>query len=292
MRISFKAFASVFAAAIMMSSCTSSDNEPVTVNSNIGRCMTYIQDNNSKNEQYSTLTFGAEFNYTDYTVDLTISGLVLPTGATGGDAYPSMVLKKLPWKFNKEGWRVINVKNVTPEITGMSVVPVFTEFNLLAADMFSDDGDYTPAFIYDFEIENRYEGKGALLSGRTTSTDPDGNFYIPEIDPSNHVRVAYWVDLNFDDKTADLYIYGAKFLNRMPSLNLEFPDIPFTYEYDGTIKLSMANLTPEYNGLPYPSFPISALKGTLNFRTGLDLEFNCDFRGVRYKVTFAGKYRQ
>ena len=75
----------------------------------------------------------------------------------------------------------------------------------------------------------------------------------------------------------------------MPSLNLEFPDVPYKIE-NGKVVLEAANLTPEYNGMPFPSFPISKLKATIDYSKGMTLDFHCGYRGSDYTVNIECKY--
>ena len=75
----------------------------------------------------------------------------------------------------------------------------------------------------------------------------------------------------------------------MPSLNLVFPGVDISVD-NGIIKLGSDALTPEYDNIPFDMFPISKLKGTVDFVAGTSIEFHCDYRGSDYTVKFEGKY--
>lgn len=266
-----------------------SDNPTIT-DQTMSQCVTFVKDNTSKAQTFNLLGFGIQYNYTAGTVDISITGLSLPVaGNNNGISYPKMTFSDLPWTYDSRGWKVVEANNVVPSITGMSTAPRFTRFMFMLKDAADENGNYMPGVVYEFEIDSRYEAKGLCMVGTTVSTAPDGTVYSPESDPAKPGSPTYWIDVDYNSSTARLYIYGAKFLGTMPSLSLEFPDIPFVVD-GNKLLLDCAALTPEYEGTPYPSFPITNLKATLDYTYGLSLEFNCNFRGDDYKVTFDGTF--
>lgn len=278
---------------IGLTSCLGDSSDVVTEQS-LGQCLSYAKDVNSYAQIFSNILFSAEYNSTNYTVDLTVTGLVLPVaGNSTGLAVPKMKFTGLPWSYNAYGWKVVDVENVKPQIVGMTDVPDFGELKFMLLDNFSENG-FVPGIVYEFEIslgETLAEVSGCCMTGKTVSVAPDGASYSPEDDPviKDKNRPAYWVNFDFKDMKADIYLYNAKFLDRMPSLNLEFPDVPFTVS-QGKVSLDCADLTPVYDGVPNKGFPISQLKGTVDFSEGMNLSFHCNFRGADYSVTFEGEY--
>lgn len=278
---------------IGLTSCLG-DSSDVVVEQSLGQCLSYAKDVNSYAQAFSNISFAAEYNSTNYTVDLTMTGLVLPVaGSTTGLSVPKMKFTGLPWSYNALGWKVIDVENVKPQIVGMNDVPVFKDLKFMLLDNFSDKG-FAPGIVYEFEVslaQALAEVTGCCMTGKTVSVAPDGSAYTPEDDPviKDKNRPTYWVDFDFEDMKADIYLYNAKFLDRMPSLNLEFPDVPFTVS-QGKVYLDCAALTPVYDGVPNKGFPISQLKGTVDFSEGMSLSFHCNFKGADYSVTFDGKY--
>lgn len=260
----------------------------------LGHCLTVAKDVNTHAQVISRLSFAAQYNYSSNTVDLVVTGIVIPkAGSVDGQAFPKMVFSGLPWSYNKYGWKVVEVKNVAPTITGISETPKFTNLQFLLLDAF--DGEvYAPGIMYKFDMEygeSVVEINGCCMTGKTKSK-ANGAVYCPEDDTAvkENQRPIYWVDFDFGTSKADIYIYNAKFLDKMPSLNMMvFEGVDFNVA-NGEFALACDALTPTYDGVPFPSFPISKLKGSINFSKGMSLEFHCDFRGTDYTVNFEGKY--
>lgn len=294
---SLKTFLVATATAIGFGACTNGSSE-LKIDQNLAQCLTYSKDINTQAQGLNRISFSTQFNYSNNTVDLAITGLEIPVaGSSTGLQFPKMEFQGLPWKYNNMGWKVIDLENVKPSIVGMNDAPVFTEFNFKLIDVFNGDL-YTPGIMYDFEVEigtddNKTEANvvGCCMTGKTVSTSPDGLAYTPEEDDAvkDKNKPAYWLDFDFEASKVDIHIYNAKFLGAMPSLNMVFPDVPFTVE-NGIIALNCASLIPEYNGIPNKGFPISQLTGTVNFTEGMTLDFHCNFRGADYSVEFKGKY--
>lgn len=278
---------------IALQGCTG-DAADVVADQTLGHCLTSAVDTQTKAQIYSRMSFGTLFNYSNNTMDMALTGLVLPiVGNSNGQGLPKMTVRALPWVFDRYGWKVVEADNVVPEITGMSDVPVFSKFKFRLLDVVKDE-KYLPGIIYDFTLKNGQSDvrvMGCCMDGKTVSTNPAGVAYIPEEDENvrEKLRPAYWVDFDFAAMTADIYLFNAKFLDRMPTLNLVFPSIPFTVS-GSEMTLESAALTPEYDGVPNTGFPISQLKATVNFEDGMTLDFHCNFRGADYTVNFTGKY--
>lgn len=293
----FKTIILSFVSLVLAGSCTTSSDE-VVEDQILGHCLSYSEDLDSRARSFDRLSFTAQYNYSSYTVDLTVTGVVLPqAGSTTGQRLPKMTFKSLPWMYNKHGWKEINVSNVTPEITGVSEPPSFKSLNFMLLDVFNG-ATYAPGIQYDFVVDNDFSGNdssveivGCCMNGKTVSTDPTGVSYIPEEDNNlaEKNRPAYWIDFDFEKSKADIYLYNAKFISSMPSLNLVFPGVDITVA-SGSIDLSCAALTPEYDNIPFESFPITQLKGTVDFISGTTLEFHCNYRGSDYTIKFEGKY--
>lgn len=278
-----------FALLNFISSC-SNDSSDLITDQTLAQCLTYTKDAETQAQNFNKISFSAQFNYTTNTVDLSISGLTLPVaGNSDGVTYPKMTFKNLPWYLNIQGWKVVDVSSVYPEINGYAEFPEFNKLKFELVDLFDTNNNYHPGINYQFTINDSYESNGCCMTGTTVSTAPDGSTFSPESDAATTVKPAYWIDFDYKNSLADIYLYGAKFLQGMPSLNLVFPKVPFT-TMQGAANLVCDELTPEYNGIPNPGVPVSNLNGTLNFTSGLKLNFNCNFRGTDYKVEIDAKY--
>lgn len=288
-----KAILPMLAASAMFTACDPS-SEDDTVESNLAQCLTYGENVSTHAQNFNKMSFIAQFDNKGVAADISIIGMVLPdAGNPNGIAIPRMELHGLPWQYNAQGWRTITAEDVTPVITGMSVVPQFKKVNFYLADVFDNNGNYRPGIQYRLVVKyesNEYELVGCCMSGTTAVTTPGGGSYSPESDAAVKNKPVYWVDFNYTDKTADIYMYNAKFLSNMPPLNLLFPAVPYTID-NGKIMLKCDALTPLFGGLPFPSFPITALTGQIDYSSStMDLKFNCNFRGEDYLVKVDCKY--
>lgn len=288
----WKAFVAGIVCLLSLGSCNSDSNDLVD-NQTLGHCLTVAKDVTTNAQVTSRLSFAALFNYNSNLVDLTVTGIVLPkAGSVSGQAFPKMEFKGLPWSYNKDGWKVVEAKDVAPTILGVAETPKFKNLKFLLLDAF-DGEKYTPGIMYKFEVEYNesvVEIQGCCMTGKTTSA-ANGNVYCPEEDSAvtDNQKPIYWVDFDFNTSKADIYIYNAKFLDRMPSLNMMFGGVDFSV-VNGDIELSCDALIPTCAGVPFPRFPISKVKGTIDFTTGMKLEFHCDYSGTDFTVNFEGKY--
>lgn len=287
--INFKSIILFAALSAFMASCTGSNDSDLVTDQTLGNCLTYTVDEANMAQNFNRISFSAKYNYTNSTVDLSVSGLILPVAGGGnGVAIPLMMFKDMPWHYNDMGWKIVDVNNVYPEITGFATVPKFDRLEFALVDFF-DENSYRPGILYKFDIDGQYHSCGSCMTGTTTSTDPVGTEYSPEDDGQTSNKPVYWMDFDFDNLKADIYIYNAKFLGGMPPLNLVFPGVDMTSS-QGLISLSASQLIPIYNDVPWSSMPVNDLTGTFDLAKGLTLNFNCDFRSTLYKVKVDAKY--
>ena len=100
----------------------------------------------------------------------------------------------------------------------------------------------------------------------------------------DNANTVYHVSLDPETKQADLKIYGAKFAERMPAMDMEFKDVPFEATLDG-YTLASESLIPEIDDVPYEGYPITNLSGASDFEGNMVLKFVCTIRGVAYEVS-------
>lgn len=290
-KLILKSFLLAFAITVMTSCNT--DSSDVVSDQNLGYCLTVSKDVDTRAQNVNRMSFSAQYNYTGNTVDLTVVGVELPkAGSSTGLRFPKMTFSGLAWQYNQSAWKVTEVEDVKPVINGMSEVPTFKKLKFMLLDAFND-GSYSPGIMYEFEVEHDgsvVEIVGCCMAGKTVSKAGDMS-YVPEEDSSlaSNKKPIYWVDFDFKNSKADIYIFNAKFLGGMPSLNMTFEGVDMSIA-NGVVTLSSDGLTPMCEGVPFPSFPITGLKGTVDYTEGMKLEFHCDFRGTDYTVNFDGKY--
>lgn len=83
--------------------------------------------------------------------------------------------------------------------------------------------------------------------------------------------------LNFDPETlkCSIDVKGAKFVSDMPSMDMTFPNIPFTSQ-NGSLKIETAGLTPTIRGVEFPQFPITNLSTVFTPLQNATLNFSCN----------------
>lgn len=288
-----KLFSVMFAATAVLSSCNDSDPSGGTYESSLAQCLTYGQNTNTFAQNFNKMSFSVKYEGSSDKMTLSVIGMVLPDAGGNGISVPRMEINELRWQYNSQGWKVTKAENVIPVITGMSDVPVFKELNFCVADVFNANGGYSPGIQYDMVVS--YHGEefrlvGCCMAGTTEVTAPDGDKYSPESDQAVKNKPVYWVDFDFAESTADIHLYNAKFLSNMPALNLVFPDVPYTID-NGTIVLKAEAFNPMFGGVTNPAFPISGLKGTIDYTSSsMKLDFTCNYRGADYTVKIDCKY--
>lgn len=266
------------------------------VGQSLSDCVTRVEDNEGAyTTVFSNLGFGLKYDYTNNVLEMSVTGVALPDGSSNGIAYPTMKFTNLPFKYNTAGWKVVEVKNVQPAISGYNTAPMFTSVKFFLHDLTTNDNGYACDVYYEFEVDGRYTLTGIYKKGITKSTAPDGSTFITGTGSLTDRAAYYLVDYDFANKTADFYIYRAQFHSGMPALNLILPDVPFTIESDGSvIRFSAASITPSMQmpgapATPNPAFPITDFSAEVSAFVGLQIDFKCNFRGDIYTVSVTTK---
>lgn len=266
------------------------------VGQSLSDCLTRVDDNTGANSiVFTNLGFGLKYDYTNNVLEMSVTGVALPDGTSNGIAYPTMKFTNLPFKYNAAGWKVVEVENVQPTISGFNTAPMFSSLKFCLHDLTANDNSYDYDVYYEFEIDGRYTLTGLYEKGITKSIAPDGNVFITGSGSLTDRAAYYWVDYDFANKKADFYIYRAQFHSGMPALNLILPDVPFTTESDGSvIRFSAASITPSMQmpgapATPNPAFPISDFSAEVSSLAGLQIDFKCNFRGDIYTVSATTK---
>lgn len=246
--------------------------------------------NQTYNPCYSIATTGSEapvvtspvivnleqINITKGTVTVTLHNIM-----ANSTLYPEITLSNMKFSPDKESWG--NVSETTPTVTTPGVV--VTDFKMRWINrsglLDNPNGNY-PGLVYSFMLNSTTFVTGStpkvVFAGTTTSTPEGGDAYTTN-------RPQYALSLDFANRKATIDVHHANFSAGMPELNMQFADIPFTIENMGKeIVLDNPSLIPSIGGTPYPSFPITELKGKFTPGTGFELQFICDFRGTPYTV--------
>ena len=146
-----------------------------------------------------------------------------------------------------------------------------------------------PSFSLHFEYNGKYRVDVYPLEQTmyaVTTTNP-------ESDPSDVFttqETTYTYQFDPATQKCSIEIKGAKFVAEMPAMDMKFPGIPFISD-NGTLKLSIPELTPTIREVEYPQFPITDLAASFTPLQNSTLTFSCNpgGRGL-YGVTAALQY--
>lgn len=257
---------------VTFTSCNSDDNNNALTGQTISNMTSVVESlDNPGSVSFCDLSFALVYDYDNNTSDVQILGMKLADGSQ----LPLMTFKGLSWR-TKDYWKLTEAYSVMPTVEGFGNIPMFETFDIAIKDLYSSQGGYAPGFFYDFEINGSTRVYGPVYKGSTITTAPGGATFTND-------DIKYVVTLHSSTSTADIQLFGASFIDGMPKLNLAFDAVPYTMNGDRYV-FSVASLTPSFGGTPFPRFPITDLKGTLDFATGFDLEFTCGYNGEPYKV--------
>ena len=210
-------------------------------------------------------------NWTTAKCDATITGLTL-----GGQNLPSINLTGMKWNLSEDGWGETEADRPNQNTGAIANAPVVTDFELewlFRLDLANATETYDPVCSFEFDLDSRYHYVGSrqpsYMGGNTTVT-------CPSLPAFSYEDAIYSIKLDFTSMKADLTINGAKFNQMMPSLNMDFKNIPFTFGHEqGSFKLTCGELVPEMNGRPMPGFPITNFEAIVFPGHDTELQFDC-----------------
>lgn len=220
---------------------------------------------------YTNVGYQALVNYTRSTAEIDITGLRLPDGTQ----YPTMTLSGLKLSIDSKGRKVITGSQVVPQMSGYAAVPVISSIEFVIYDrIINDEGQqmYSPGVCARYTIDSRYRVISSYspqtLFGESESESTDGSVY-------KNKDAVYVVTYNTDTRLLNIRINNARFAQSMPmALNIDLPSIPVVFR--GTsAEFDVDAITPYMNGVPFDSFPITRLKGSIDFASGLEFSFHC-----------------
>ena len=218
------------------------------------------------------VTVGLTLNWTQSTAEASLTGLVID-----GTIYPQMILTDMKWEPTKDNlWGHTTNNPFATLATGIS--PVLSDFKFQWSDRMDipelEPYEYDPAFVYGFVIDGRYRIEGSRTPfnfwGTTTATSDDVEPFTSGV--NNIVATP-----DFKNMTMTVLVTGAQFAQGMPALNIQLDNIPLKLVNDGaSFSFEADELTPTISGTPYPNYPCSNIKGTLDPKTGMTFSFDCN----------------
>lgn len=228
---------------------------------------------------YTGTGYQLRLNFTRGTADLVATNFKIP----GVTEYPNLILTDIPFKASSGGWFAIKGTNIIPAATVASV-PTFDEISIDLLQRVIEES-YMPAVAISGTIDGRYKFFSAnpnqYLIGSTVCTPEEG-------DPTTSTETSYTIGLNPTGGNLTIAINSAKFISGMPAMNIAFKNVPYSI-VDNKVEFNVDALTPYIGSDPYPAFPITNLRGSLNFSEGMDLSFDCapsipSLNGNKYHV--------
>lgn len=265
-------FASMLAAAALSVAATSCvDNDGVSLNSTETRsftdCFNTVYDSTDGNvalDDHAQYRF--EFkNYSDGTVKVKVT--IADLRIDDEMQYSTVILPEFSLDLKQDGSYAVSATDVVPENLSESAGVSFTQFNmsmitlLESSTVIAGQANVRTVYSISYVVNNRFHVTAypstCYLYGTTKSVGAtDGNAFETK-------STRYAVTFNTKKLTARIDITGAQFAQHMPSMNMTFPDVPFTAGVS-TISLAAESVTPMIANVPYPDFPISDLEGTVN----------------------------
>ncbi len=259
-------------ATVFLVSCTD-DSEGPSSTQYYGDCFHHVYNVMSSTYKiYDAPKYELEFDYSDFTVDVTIENVKF------ADGMPeiSMTLADLKWNINK-GFKIISASNVVPVVAGKEM-PEYTinDIKIEILDRYIATY-YEPVINICFVINNVFKvtavQKHILYMGETKVTSENSNT------PFSSNAQIYQLTID-KELTARLKIAGAKFAQAMPALDMVFKGINVEINSGVGYTLNSESLIPEIDDVPYPNYEIANLMGDGVFSNGLNLSFDCNIKRI------------
>ncbi len=260
--------------SVLMVSCLK-DGESTSKEDFSGYCFNYVSDmNNDKAEVTVGGTYLFEVNYTDGVATVTMGNLKL-----NGSQSVSLQLENLAYKFDDKGGFVIDQPVVVSSYNGQHHTVSDFSFRLYRRYVGTY---YFPAMWMTFVVDSQYRVRviytPSVYLGTTNVVNPDNGLFT-STDPY------YVVAIDPTKSKAALHVLGAKFADRMPAMDMIFPDLPITCNMN-TFTIEADEIVPRIGSVEYPSFKITNLKVSGNYELGMKVEFDCTIDTPSMKGTY------
>lgn len=248
-----------------LTSCSNNNDIDTITQQSITGCFSYYSNNVTfEGTAGGTTSYMIELNYTKSTGSITMVGVSIPSGSS----YPKLIAKDVP--FQVDGALItMSASSVETEVPGFAQSPALADFHMTLLNRVIEN-QYVPGYAIDFKLGSYtvFSSMSAqCFYGTTTSTDEQGTVFSTD-------TPAYNLTLASDLKTASLEISGAQFIASMPAMNITLPNIPVKIAGTNVI-LEASEITPTINNTPFPSFPISNFKATINLASTANISFQC-----------------
>lgn len=184
----------------------------------------------------------------------------------------------LKWEM-VDGWKKISINDVVPTtvtnngnaVDASSFVLDNLTVNVFDRRLINFTPEYIPVINVSMEmgdVEVIAVQKHVVYSGKTNVKNLSAGTEF------NQNTTVYQISLNDTVMQASIEIYGAKFAEKMPALDMKFDGVAFELSNKGYV-LECSELIPTIKNVPYPKYEITNLKGNAEFATGLNMDFGC-----------------
>ncbi len=262
-----------------LTSCLSGGNDDQYYEASLYDCVNYVENTVSGDVNVTSgIKYNILINITKSTLNLTIDGLQLTQG--GGTI--TAKLENLPCTYDNSGNIVVTVPSITSGSTTFSnftfkmrqrymtntYIPVF-DIN------YNVNGNY---YVRTFQASTYYFGTTSVVVNDTpnaTPTTTDKTFYCVTFDKTT---IGEGNNIN-----ANLYIYSAKFADKMPQMDMMVFNIPAKLGRDGynlsaeTLKVYTGN---KANPVEQPDYAITDFSATGTITNGLNIHFKSASRFI------------
>ncbi len=277
------------AVLLSASSCIKSDNDDMQVYQTLSSYFNvYTNPNGTQQEFSSGVTYGINYNLSQSTAVVSITGIKVP----GGSTYPSLSFANLKFTTDAEGlWRKINVPFPTPYESGFSLN--FSNLVLNVADR-NIAGIYSPATVISYNIGDWTVNSFPelyLTEGTPVVTSDEGTF-DPGTDPA-----PYSLSFDPEKQLCTITIEGMQFAQAMPAQNMRFKDIPFTVTGDAITIASNEPFTPytvsgSNTEVPFTRGQISNFRAFFFSNNGVKISFDFTMGGKTFKAEINSLYNK
>lgn len=265
---------------LMAVSCSSNDDPThMVVSYDVTDCFAYMEDVSAgTGSSIESVNYSMEVDFTAGSGSVKMVNFRLPTG----NALPMITVSGLRLKTNENGVNTLSAERPAVSITGWNSVPVFTDFSVTFKERVID-GAYWPVMVFQYTVNSAYKvfstKPAQVLVGTTVGTIDGGSPFTTE---DSSVAIV----LDYTTMKLMLQLPAAQFAESMPAINLTIKSVPFKMSADGTVSFDEAGpLTPFMGDNPNPAFPVTNLKGSFNYITGLDADFDVAAMGQNFHAS-------
>lgn len=254
-----------------LTSCLGDDNNDQYYNAMLTECINYVE-NSASGEAYAITgsQYTMSINITQNTMDLTILGIQL----TPGGASLSTKIEGIQCRYDSEGNLVANVSS--HQGNGVTI----SDLTFKMRQRYLSPYEYIPVFDIHYVVNGVYYVRSfqnsicyfgstrVLIKGTATTTATDRTYYFVTFDKTTITEGT--------NLTAKLYIYAAKFADKMPEMDMMIFNIPATLGPDG-FTLAADNLKvytgTVSNPIEQPDYGVTNFKATANIASGMNMTF-------------------